>query len=220
MCGRYNIIPNARAFVDAYQIIFEILKGEPRYNISPGTEQAVMLVRSKGRVAQFMQWGLIPYWAKDRAIGSRLSNARSDTISVKPSFRSAFRERRCLIPASGYYEWKSASGKKYPYLFRMRSEEPFTMAGIWEHWEGPQGVIHSFAVITTEPNALAAAIHDRMPVIIPKERHEEWLDPDLQDPARIQPMLASYPADAMTVRAVSTKLNSARNQGPEVMDPA
>ncbi|HTP63256.1 MAG TPA: SOS response-associated peptidase [Burkholderiales bacterium] len=220
MCGRYNIIPDARAFVDAYQIIFEILNGEPRYNISPGTEQVVMRVGRNGRTAQFMHWGLVPYWAKDRAIGAKLSNARSDTISVKPAFRSAFRERRCLIPASGYYEWKSAAGKKYPYLFRMRNEEPFAMAGIWEHWEGPPGVIHSFAVITTEPNALAATIHDRMPVIIPKERHEEWLNPDLQDPARIQPMLASYPAEAMTVRAVSPKLNSARNQGPEVIDPA
>src|SRR6185369_1472675 len=219
MCGRYNIIPNAQAFVDAFEILLEILKGEPRYNISPGTEQAILLVRNKERVAEFLHWGLIPYWAKDRAIGYKLSNARSDTISIKPSFREAFRSRRCLIPASGYYEWKSIAGKKQPYLFRMRTDEPFAMAGIWERWEGPQGTVYSFAVITTEPNELAATVHDRMPVIIPRSRFEEWLDPERNDPADIQPMLASYPAAEMTTHPVSTKLNNARNQGPELIEP-
>ncbi len=221
MCGRYNIITDAKALYDAYQVEAE-LDGAAlaRYNVAPATEQLVILSEGGQRVARWHHWGLIPHWAKDQAIGYKTINARGESVASKPAFRAAFRQRRCLVPATGYYEWKVADGGKQPYLIRLKSGELFSFAGLWERWNGPEGEVRSFTIITTEPNALMARIHDRMPAIIPREHYARWLDPALQDPAEIQPMIASYPAGALQAIPIGRQINNACNQGPELIEPA
>ncbi len=221
MCGRYNIITDAQALYDAYQVEAELGGAAlARYNAAPATEQLVIVGEGGKRAARWHRWGLIPHWAKDQTIGYKTINARGDGVASKPAFRAAFRQRRCLVPATGFYEWKVADGGKQPYLIRLKSGELFSFAGLWESWNGPEGEVRSFTIITTEPNGLMARIHDRMPAIIPRELYARWLDPTLQDPAEIQPMIASYPAKELQAVPVSRKINNARNQGAELIEPA
>ncbi|MFH1603887.1 MAG: SOS response-associated peptidase [Pseudomonadota bacterium] len=220
MCGRYNIITDAKALYDAYQVEAGLSEASlERYNVAPATDQLVILSEGGHRVAHRHRWGLIPHWAKDRAIGYRTINARGETVAVKPAFRSAFRQRRCLVPATGFYEWKVLPSGKQPYLIRLKSGELFSFAGLWETWAGPEGEVRSFAIITTAPNQLMARIHDRMPAIIAREQYVRWLDPLLRDPAEIQPMIARYPAEAMQAVPVSAGINNVRNQGAELIEP-
>ena len=163
-------------------------------------------------------WGLIPYWAKEKSFGARTVNARAETVAEKPAFRAAVRARRCLVPADGYYEWSELGPRKQPYLFRLASGEPFALGGLWESWNGPEGVLHSFCLITTEPNELAARVHDRMPVIVPEEEYDRWLDPAVRDPQAVRALLRPYPAEEMIGFPVSTLVNNVRNQGPEVAE--
>lgn len=169
MCGRYKIVTDAQALYDAFQVQAE-LEAAPlaRYNVAPATDQLVILCEAGRRVARWHRWGLIPSWAKDKAIGYKTINARGESVAAKPAFRAALRQRRCLVPATGFYEWKVEDGGKQPYLVRLRSGELFAFAGLWENWTGPEGEVRSFTIITTEPNALMARIHDRMPAIIPR----------------------------------------------------
>jgi putative SOS response-associated peptidase YedK len=221
MCGRYNIITDAKALYDAYQV--EAGLGEDtleRYNVAPATEQLVILNEGGRRVARRHRWGLIPHWAKDASIGYKTINARGESVAQKPAFRAAFRQRRCLVPATGFYEWKVLPSGKQPYLIRMKSGELFSFAGLWETWAGPAGEVRTFTIITTEPNALMARLQDRMPAIIPRERYARWLDPSLQDPAEIQPLIARYPADGMQSVPVSARINNVRDQGAELIEPA
>ena len=221
MCGRYNIITDAQALYDAYQVEADLDGGRlARYNVAPATEQLVIIAEGAGRAARWHRWGLIPHWAKDQAIGYKTINARGESAAAKPAFRAALRQRRCLVPATGFYEWKVQDGGKQPYLIKPRSGGLMSFAGLWESWAGPDGEVRSFTIITTEPNALMARIHDRMPAIIARDRYARWLDPSLQDPAEIQPMIARYPAEAMQAIPVSARINSVRNQGAELIEPA
>lgn len=221
MCGRYNLITDAESWLAAFGVSAEVIGGSSgsiaRYNIAPGTEQLVVLATEGDREARLFHWGLIPRWAKDRSIGYKTTNARGETAATRPAFRAAFRHRRCLVPANGYYEWKTVAGSKQPYLIGLAGGTLFAMAGLWESWQGPQGEVRSFTIITTAPSELAATIHDRMPAIIPRSQYQRWLDPHRIDPEQIQPMIAGYPAREMIAYPVSTKLNNARNQGPEVL---
>jgi putative SOS response-associated peptidase YedK len=220
MCGRYNIITDAQALYDAYQVEADLgAEGLARYNAAPGTEQLVILGEGGHRVARWHRWGLIPHWAKDPAIGYKTINARGESVAVKPAFRAALRQRRCLVPATGFYEWKVQDGGKQPYLIRPRSGGLISFAGLWETWVGPEGQVRSFTIITTEPNALMARIHERMPAIVPREQYASWLDSALQDPAQIQPMIASYPAGELEAIPISGKISNARNQGAELIEP-
>jgi len=221
MCGRYNIITDAQALFDAFRVEAG-LEGATlaRYNVAPATEQLVILSEGGHRQARWHHWGLIPHWAKDKTIGYKTINARGETVATKPAFRAALRQRRCLVPATGFYEWKVQEGGKQPYLIKLRSGELFSFAGLWETWTGPEGELRSFTIVTTEPNALMARIHDRMPVIIPRAQYAHWLDTALQDPAQIQPMIASYPAAELEAVPVGRAVNSTRNQGPELIEPA
>jgi putative SOS response-associated peptidase YedK len=166
-----------------------------------------------------MQWGLIPSWAKDTKIGYKMINARADTIATKPSFRAAFKKRRCLVPADGFYEWLRVGKAKRPYLYEVDGGAPFALAGLWEQWWGPDNKdgppLESFTLITTEANELASQIHDRMPVILDKGDYEAWLDPANQDSDSVQELLVPFPADRMTARPVNPIVNNARNEGPE-----
>ena len=221
MCGRYTIVTDAKALYDAFQVEAE-LGGAPlaRYNIAPATDQLVILDEGGGRAARWLHWGLIPHWAKDRAIGYKTINARAESVAAKPAFRTAFRQRRCLVPATGFYEWQAQPGGKQPYLIHLKGGALFAFAGLWESWNGPQGELRSFSVITTAANALMSRIHERMPVIVARENYARWLDPALQDPAAIQSLIASYPAAEMQALPVGRAINNARNQGRELIEPA
>jgi putative SOS response-associated peptidase YedK len=221
MCGRYKIVTDAPALYDAFQVEAE-LNAAPlaRYNVAPATDQLVILCEGGQRVARWHHWGLIPHWATDKSIGYKTINARGESVAAKPAFRAAFRQRRCLVPATGFYEWKALARGKQPYLIRLKGGELCAFAGLWETRTGPEGELRSFAIITTEANELMARIHERMPAIIPRAQYAHWLDPAARDPAELQAMIASYPAREMQAVAVSAKINNARNQGAELIEPA
>jgi putative SOS response-associated peptidase YedK len=193
---------------------------KPRYNIAPSSD--VLIVREdkdRGRSADLYRWGLIPGWAKDPAIGNKLANARGESVDEKPSFRSAFRHWRCLVPASGFYEWKTVAGKKQPYYIRPAGEELFGLAGITDLWNGPDGPVRTVSLITTEPNELMREIHDRMPVIVAREDYGAWLDPSNRDTAKLKAFIRSYPAGQMESFPVSRAVSNARNEGEELIRP-
>jgi len=209
---------------------FEIPSGfAPRYNIAPSQPIAVVpnlpVKENQKPRLDFYVWGLIPSWAKDPDIGNRMINARSETLSEKPSFKNAYRRRRCLILADGFYEWKKENqdGRaiKVPNYIRMKSGDPFAFAGLWELWNAPDGSqVYSATIITTEPNELLRPIHNRMPVILPQEQYQTWLSPDEADAASLQPLLAPYPAEQMTAYAVSRQVNNPANETEELIAPA
>jgi putative SOS response-associated peptidase YedK len=163
--------------------------------------------------------GLIPSWSRDTSIGGRLINARSETVEEKPSFRQAFKQRRCLIPADGFYEWQRTGGKKQPFFFRMRDESPFGFAGIWERWKGKDGeAINSCTILTTQANEVLLPVHDRMPVILHGDDYELWFDEDVRKLDLVKEMLRPFPASEMVGYPISTLINSPRNQGAELVE--
>jgi putative SOS response-associated peptidase YedK len=166
-----------------------------------------------------LRWGLIAPWAKDTKVAP--INARAETAADKPTFRHAFRKKRCLIPADGFYEWVAQAGekRKQPFCFRPWDERPWAFAGLWERWEGPEGPVESCAILTTEANDLVRPVHDRMPVIVPEQHWASWLDPQAQDAGEVVPLLRPYPADAMRAYPVGSLVNSPRNNGPECLAP-
>ena len=166
-----------------------------------------------------MRWGLIPRWAKDAAIGHRLINARSETAHQKPSFRNALRYRRCLIPANGFFEWKREGKGTQPYFIRRKDQEPLALAGLWEGWKGPDGLIESCTILTTAANDLIAQIHDRMPVILPPEVYDLWLDPAMTDTAKLQPLFSPDVEESLEMVPVSTAVNSPRHEGEDCVEP-
>jgi len=163
-----------------------------------------------------LRWGLVPSWAKDPSIGVRMINARAETIAEKPSFRSAFKHRRCLIPTDGYYEWAKAGKKKQPYFIRMKDRQPFAMAGLWESWKSPEGeTIETFTIITCEANSMMKPFHHRMPVILDEELWGEWLDPENNDVDRLKGYLVPYDSSKMEAFPVSPLVNNPRNDSPQ-----
>ncbi|MGH7369454.1 MAG: SOS response-associated peptidase, partial [Candidatus Methylomirabilaceae bacterium] len=191
----------------------------PRYNIAP--TQTVIVVNDDGtRHLMQMQWGLIPSWAKDPTIGTRMINARGETVATKPAFRAALRRRRCLIPADGFYEWQPVGRRKQPVYITLKTREPFSFAGLWEIWTSREGKeLKTCTIITTEANELLKPIHDRMPVILTKEAESVWLGPTIQDPAILLPLLTPYPAQEMEVHPVSTRVNNPTHDSPECIQP-
>jgi putative SOS response-associated peptidase YedK len=220
MCGRF--VRKTPITVLARDFLFPEHQTEaaPRFNIAP--TQTVAAVRAADnpmkRELAWLRWGLIPSWADDPKIGYRLINARAETAATKPSFRSAFRQRRCLIPADGFYEWQKSDGKKQPHFFHLKDDKPFAFAGLWEHWEREGEIIESCTILTTEANELLRAVHDRMPVILGTSDHDRWLDPAVQKAEMIEPLLRPYPAEAMTSYPVSTQVNNPRNENPKCLE--
>lgn len=208
MCGRYTLTTSPDGLVNAFALEEAPRELKPRYNIAPGSDVAVVANRN-GRQVEFFRWGLIPSWAKDPAIGHRMINARAETASEKPSFRSALRRRRCLILADGFYEWQGARAPKTPMYARLRGGEPFAFAGLWESWQPPDGTaIHSCAILTTRPNELMAPIHNRMPVILDAGSYDLWLDPAQRAASDFESMLVPFAADRMEVYEVSRAVNN------------
>ena len=217
MCGRYTLIADLGDLAQRFEFDGTDFSYDPGYNIAP-TESVLTVRNVGGREAAFMKWGLIPFWAKDPKIGTRMINARAETVAEKPAFRNALKKRRCLVLADGYYEWQKSPVGKRPYRIIMKSGEPFAMAGLWETWKDPQGnVVPSCTIITTTSNDFLALIHNRMPVILPREYEDLWLDMDIDDGAALTQMLIPSPDDVLDAYQVSTLVNYARNNGPEII---
>jgi putative SOS response-associated peptidase YedK len=196
---------------------FSEIRLVPRFNVAP-TQQIPVIVNEGSRKLVSARWGLIPSWAKDEKIGSSLVNARCETVASKAAFRSAFQSRRCLVPADGFYEWQKTGWGKVPHHFTMRDDSLFAFAGLWESWRNPAGEeVRSVSLITTTPNAVVAPVHDRMPVILTPENESAWLEPST--PAEsLTGMLAPFPAERMKERAVSTAVNSAREDSASLLE--
>lgn len=213
MCGRYALTSPPAVLAERFHLLWTP-EVEPHYNIAPG--QAIPAVREtgQGRELALLRWGLIPSWAKEASIGMRLINARGETLADKPAFRSAYRQRRCLIPADAFYEWKAIAGRKQPYCIRMRDEAPFGMAGLWERWKAPDGqMVESCTIVTVDANALIAELHERMPLILAPDDYDAWLRAESK---QLPPAVA---AQDMRYYPVSPLVSNARNDVPACLDP-
>jgi putative SOS response-associated peptidase YedK len=220
MCGRYTLV-SLSEFTD----LFPWIRGgdapvPPRYNVAP-TQPIAVVTNTKAPAIDFHVWGLVPSWAKDPSIGNRMINARAETLAEKPTFRTALKRRRCVVPADGFYEWKrNSDGKtKTPMHITLRSGKPFAFAGLWDVWHSADGSeLPSATIITTAPNELMADIHDRMPVLLDEAGMKRWLDPaEHANPEPLLSLLRPFPADAMQARAVSKLVNNPRNEGPDLL---
>jgi putative SOS response-associated peptidase YedK len=217
MCGRFTLFEPDKVLSREFGVS-GVSALSPRYNIAPSQNVVAVRAAPSGTDREFalLRWGLIPSWSKDPAIGNRLINARSETAHEKPSFRNAFKRHRCLIPANGFYEWQRLERGKQPYFVRMRDERLFAFAGLWDRWESPdKDVIETCTILTTAANAVLAPIHDRMPVILPSTEYDRWLDPSLQNPDSLAPLLVPFPPEEMLAFPVSPRVNtpSANDKG-------
>jgi putative SOS response-associated peptidase YedK len=217
MCGRYSLIVTddlGRRF----RVHDPVIGIRSRFNVTPGASMPVVCAGDGRRLVQ-MQWGLVPFWAKDPAIGRRLINARSDTVAGKPAFRVSFAQKRCLVPASGFYEWKKTPEGKVPFYYRMKGGAPFAFAGLYDRWRAPGGeMVMTYTIITTEPNSLIARVHDRMPAILRMDDENPWLDRKT-DTLQLSGMLAPFPADAMEAWEVSPRVNNPEYEGEDLIAP-
>jgi putative SOS response-associated peptidase YedK len=191
----------------------------PNYNVAPTQEVAAVVEEDEMRKLEMFHWGLIPSWAKDPSIGNKMVNARAETVSEKPSFRSAFKKRRCLILADGFYEWQKTDDGKQPYHIKMQDDSPFAFAGLWEIWKDDEE-IRSCTIITTAANDLMSEIHHRMPVILPPDDYDMWLDPDFDEKEPLTSLLKPYSSDKMEAYIVSRRVNKPSNNEPSVVEPA
>lgn len=218
MCGRYTLSSPSMKLFERFGIDGEAPELVPNYNVAPTQSVAAILAENGGRRLESFRWGLVPSWAKDLSIGSRMINARSETAHEKPSFRSAFKRRRCLIPADGFYEWKKEEGGKQPFHIRMEDGEPFAFAGLWETWDGGEGEVRTCAILTTEANEMMKPIHHRMPVILPPDLYEAWLGDEAEKEELIA-MMEPYPSDDMEAYPVSRFVNKPSNNDPSCVEP-
>lgn len=222
MCSRYKLITPTGVIVADFNIRAGRPNLEARYNIAPTQAAPVVRRTPSGRQLALLRWGLIPSWAKDSKFAASTINARAETVAEKPAFREALKSRRCLVIADGFYEWKTETGGKQPYLFARKDDRPMAFAGLWERWEkGPRenepGPIESFTIIVTSSNDLVRTVHDRMPVILDPADFDAWLDAERHEPAQVLDLLKPYPADDMKAEPVSRKLNNVRNEGAEIL---
>jgi len=222
MCGRYAFFSPHEAVLGYFELPDSTAPVEPRFNIAPTQEVAAVRARQGGgRELALLHWGLVPAWAEERSIGSRMINARAETLREKPSFRIPFERRRCLVLADGYYEWQVArEGPKQPYFIRRADRAPFAMAGLWERWQGRAGAqpLESCVIVTGAASANLSHVHVRMPVIIPRDSYAAWLDPALGSDA-VAPLLAPAAGEPLVAVAVSRRVNSPSQQGPELLEP-
>lgn len=223
MCGRLVIDLAPEIITEIYEIVRKIdRKLNPRYNVAPSQEIPIIREDAEGcREFAFARWGLIPSWSKDISIGNSLINARSETVAEKPSFRAAFKRRRCVIPTGGFYEWQTQEGKsKQPWFFRMSDGSPMSIAGLWEHWQGSDGQeIESCSILTTSANDLMAPIHERMPVILQQEDHATWLSHNITDNALLQKLCQPCPSNILNSYPVTSMVNSPKNDSADCIAP-
>jgi putative SOS response-associated peptidase YedK len=223
MCGRfvqYSPVETVQQIFNIGTVSFEVI---PNYNVAPTQKILTIIKHDNENKLEKLHWGLVPFWAKDISIGSRMINARAETVSQKPSFRNAFRKRRCLIPADGFYEWKGEKGHKQPYYVSIPSGEPFAFAGLWETWtdkeSDEESVYKSCTIITTAAGESVREIHHRMPAILDPEFHVKWLNTDIQDPIKIQVIIDYDLIHNMKYYPVSKLVNSVKNNDPNCIKP-
>lgn len=224
MCGRFTNAAKKEQIRKEFKVsVNNSATDAPRFNIAPSQMIDVVFEPETERIISQLKWGLVPSWAKDADIGNRMINARSETLREKPSFREAFKSRRCIIPTTGFYEWKKATGgnAKQPFYFYLNDKEVFGFAGLWEEWMDNQTgqLLETCAIITTEANAVLQPIHDRMPVILKEQDYDEWLDAKVKNTNRLQEILVPYPAKEMSSHAVSTSVNIPETNSPELIVP-
>lgn len=223
MCGRFVSASPADQIASYFDAEAPESLLEPSYNVAPTKDVYAVLVDGGVRKLTTLHWGLVPMWAKDLKIGNRMINARAETLAEKNAFRTALKKRRCIIPADGFYEWKAIPGqkKKQPMYIHRPDGEPYAFAGLWEVWrskEDPGEVVHSCTIITNAANEKMAELHDRMPLILPPERWEQWLDPELQDLDTVGRFLVPAPPQLITFHPVSPDVNIVRNDDPHLID--
>lgn len=222
MCGRFTLTADPSDLQAAFKWVnFGNAELSPRFNIAP-TQPIPVITNTGTNKLDFFTWGLVPFWAKDPSLGSRMINARAETLSEKPSFKNAFKRRRCLILADGFYEWQKIPGEnvKTPTYIHMKDNRPFAFAGLWEEWNDPDGSqILSATIITTEPNELIKPIHNRMPVILPEPSYEKWLTPGEVNPQETSNLLRPLESSLMKLHHVSRIVNNPRNDQPECVLP-
>jgi len=219
MCGRFDLHLPKELLEEIFGI--SITRDiRPRYNIAPTQEIAVIRTNpDRIRQLDLLRWGLIPPWAKDPAIGSRMINARSETVHEKPAFRTAFKHRRCVIPANGFYEWQEVGGKKKPLYVKMKDDNPMIFAGLWDHWKPEEGeVIESCSILTTSTNALIKPLHDRMPVILDINDLDLWLDPHITESEQLKSLFKPYTPEKMEMYPVSDIVNSPKNDSASCIE--
>lgn len=194
----------------------------PTYNLAPTDDAAVVVERGDRRAIRAYRWGLIPSWAKDEKIASKLFNARAETLATSGAFRESFRRRRCIVPADGFYEWQRAGGVRQPFLIHRVDGTPLALAGLWSGWRHPETdqVIRTFTIVTTAANGLLGAVHDRMPVILEPGDWSRWLDPTTEDVGELNELLVPAPDAELVLYPVSPLVNNVRNNGPELIEPA
>ena len=220
MCGRYSLVASIAELEGRFGFDGTDAAYSPSYNIAPTQGVLTVVTENEEKRAARMRWGLIPSWAREASIGSRMINARAETVAEKPSFRTALRRRRCLVLADGFYEWRRTGADKRPMRVTMASGEPFAFAGLWDTWRDPQdGTVTSCTIITTGANDLLRSIHDRMPVILQREQEDLWLAQDVREPDVLREVLTPYDPGAMMAYEVSTLVNSPANDGPELSVP-
>ena len=226
MCGRYVSVSSPALLVERFGVDeIRTPQLEPSYNVAPRADVPVVAERHGERVLDVVRWGLVPSWAKDRSIGDRLINARGETLTTSNAFKRAFERRRCIVPADGFYEWQALEGKrtKQPWFFRRRDGEPLAFAGLWEIWhdraEGDDAPrLRTCTIITTTPNELLAPIHNRMPAVLAEHAWDTWLSVENRDTASLSRLIAPMPEGELEAWTVSTLVNKADNNGPELLD--
>lgn len=222
MCGRYALYgPKSRNNRETLRFYEQDVAFPPRYNLSPMQDLPVYCVdEAQGPRLMLMRWGFVPAWAKEPAKGAPMNNARAETVAEKPTFREAWRRRRCLVPMNGFYEWNRAGTQKTPYYIRMQDTEMFAVAGLYEYWPGNPAAspMTTFAMLTTAANSLMEPIHDRMPVIVPRDAWDAWLDPQNRNAHRLDSLLQPYPASEWHAHPVSSRVNSVHNDDDTLIE--
>ncbi len=222
MCGRYRLSRRKQLVEEYFDTVSDEPDWNPRYNIAPTQPIPVIRQHPKEPVRQLslIRWGLIPSWAKGPSVGVQMINARSETAATKPAFRDALKSRRCLIPADGFYEWMRTGRAKQPYCFEVNGGELFAFAGIWDRWKDPSGNwVKTCSILTTTPNAVTSAVHDRMPVILDPDSYDLWLDPGIREVAVVSELLKPFDARMMRCYPVSTRINHVANDDEECSRP-
>ena len=219
MCGRFALSASLTDLIKEFGV--DKIPGEygASYNIAP-SQPIIVIAKDGERKTMRCRWGFIPHWAKDPSIGHKMINARSETVADKPSFREAFKKHRCLIPADGFFEWRKERGGKVPLFIHLMSGQLISFAGLYNTWSSPEGDnLSTCTIITTAANKLLEPIHDRMPVIIPKEKRDTWLDPAIHDKDTLLPLLRPFPSEEMEAYDVTSRVNSPRNNTPDNIKP-
>ncbi len=225
MCGRFTLRATAKQIAEQFGIS-TVPDFPPRFNIAPS--QPILAVRTRfpfdsplERECLFMQWGLVPHWVKELKGAPAFINARSETVEEKPAFRVPFRYRRCLVPADGFYEWRKLPRGKQPYFICLKGDTLFAFAGLWNHWEAPDGsALDSCVILTTDANQVMRPIHDRMPVILSPEHYASWLDPQITDFSQLRSLLQPYPEERMEAVPITSRVNNPKFDDPRCLEPA